>query len=356
MGAQSVDVRAPINGDLVAGAYRITVSAPISGGVLAAGETVIFEARVERSIRAAARRITVEGSVGTDAVLAGATIRVTDRAQIGRDLVALGGRIRQAGSVGRNAVFNGGRVTIAGTIAGNVEVNAQSLVVADTARISGRLTYRVQQTADIRQGAQITGGVERREQPQPRRRRPVGPFGVSGFRWFAAAAEGVWLLILGLIAVAVSARGVFAVAERIRRAFVMSLLGGFVLAVVVPIAAITLCITVLGIPLGLVALLLYALTLYPAMIFTAAWLGERIVPPRREPGQSPPSPYLIMVVGVVAVAVLMAIPIVGWIVRLAAILVGFGALWAKIWAARDAPPATAPPVAPPPPSGGPGIA
>ena len=350
VGGQTIEIRAPIDGDVVAAGYRITIGAPITGAVLAAGATVGIESGVERSVRAVGGRVAIEGTVGTDAVLAGSTVRVFERAQIGRDLVAVGGRIRQEGTVGRQAYFNGGRVVITGTISGNVEVNAETLIVAETARIGGRLTYSVRQNADIRQGAQISGGIERRAPPQARRR-VVRPFGVSGLRWLPALVEGVWLLVLGFVALAISTRGVFAVADRIRRSFWMNLLGGFVLAVLIPIVAILLFITILGIPLGGVALLVYAATLYPATVFTAAWLGERIVPQRQEPGQTgqtPPSPYLIMLVGVVAVAVLIAVPVVGWLVRAAAVLVGFGALWAKLWAARSAPPADVPVSGPPP--------
>lgn len=345
-GAQTIEIRAPIDGDVVAAGYRITISAPVTGAVLAAGATVDLESRVDRSVRAAGRRVTVGGTVGTDAVLAGATVRVLERAQIGRDLVALGGRIRHDGAVARGAFFNGGRVVITGTISGDVQVTADTLLVAETARIGGRLIYSVSDNADIRQGAQITGGTERRARPTARRR-PVSPFGVSGVRWLPAVVEAVWLLVLGFVALAISARGVFAVADRIRRGFWMSLLGGFVLAVLIPIAAVLLFITLLGIPLGGIALLLYAATLYPATVFTAAWLGERIVPPLRGSGPAR-APYLTMLVGVIAVVALMALPIVGWIFRAAAILVGFGALWAKVWAARSAPPADVPVSGPPP--------
>ena len=346
VGAQTIEIRAPIDGDVVAAGYRITISAPVTGAVLAAGATVDLESRVDRSVRAAGRRVTVAGTVGTDAVLAGATVRVLERAQIGRDLVALGGRIRHDGAVARGAFFNGGRVVIAGTISGNVEVTADTLIVAETARIGGRLTYSVRDNADIRQGAQISGGIERRV-PPPARRRVVSPFGISGVRWLPAVVETVWLLVLGFVALAISARGVFAVADRIRRGFWISLLGGLVLAVLIPIAAVLLFITLLGIPLGGIALLLYAATLYPATIFTAAWLGERIVPPLRGSGPAR-APYLTMLVGVIAVVALMALPIVGWIFRAAAVLVGFGALSAKVWAARSAPPADVPAGAPPP--------
>ncbi|MGH2348061.1 MAG: hypothetical protein ACRDFT_01190, partial [bacterium] len=159
-------------------------------------------------------------------------------------------------------------------------------------------------------------------------RPPSVRFGV-----WSALVEFAWLLVLGVVALALSTRGVLTVADRIRRRFWGSLLTGFVLAVVVPVAVVLAFITVVGIPVGGVALLLYLATLYPAKVFTAAWIGDWAMD-RLQPGAANRSPYMEMLVGVVIVVVLVSLPYVGWIFRLVALLAGFGALWAQIWAAR----------------------
>ncbi len=340
---QRVTVMAPIDGDLVAAAQNVTVNAPVTGAVMAAGETVDISDRVGRSVRAAGRRVTLSGTVGTDALLFGATVRLTDSSRIGRDLVALGARIRQEGTVGRDAVLAGNRVTIAGTITGNVRVDADTLVILATARITGKLTYSASQEVTITPGAQIAGGVERVPQRAAPRRmmRPA----VFRFSVFGLLVEILWLLVLGVVALAVSTRGVLAVSDRIKHRFGMSLLAGFVLAVIVPICVVLLLITIVGIPLGGVAILLYLATLYPSNIFVGAWIGDSILTRARRGEATPPSPYLAMFVGVAVLALLGAIPVAGWIIRAVAVCAGFGALWGRLWETRSVKPLS--------PSGGP---
>jgi len=329
---RGVEVGAAIDGDLVAAARTVTLSAPITGAALIAGATVNVNSRVDRSVRAAGASVRIRGSVGTDAVVLAGRFTLADKARVARDLVVAAGQVRILGSVGRDVMISGGPVTLGGTIAGNVRVEADTLVVLPSARITGKLTYSATQDADIQPGAQITGGVERTARPAVRTRRVTRP--LAGFGWWRAVLEFAWLLVLGVVALAFSTRGVLTVADRIRRRFWSGLLTGFVLCVVVPVAIVLCFVTVVGIPVGGVALLLYLATLYPGKIFTAAWIGDWAMN-RLQPGNPNRSPYVEMLVGVLIVAVLISLPFVGWIFRAAAILVGFGALWTQVWSARS---------------------
>jgi cytoskeletal protein CcmA (bactofilin family) len=326
-----VDVGAAIDGDLVAAARTVTLNAPITGAMLAAGASVSVNDRVDRSVRAAGATVRIRGSVGTDAIVFAGDFALAETARVGRDLVVAAGQVRILGTVGRNAMISGGPVTIGGTIVGNVRVEADTLVVLSSARITGKLTYSASTDADIQPGAQITGGIERTVRPAVRTRRAVRP--LAGFGWWRALLEFAWLLVLGIVALAFSTRGVLTVADRIRRRFWGSLLTGFVLCVVVPVAIVLSFVTVVGIPVGGVALLLYLATLYPAKVFTAAWIGDWAMN-RLQPGNPDRSAYVEMLVGVLIVVVLISLPFVGWVFRAAALLVGFGALWTQVWSAR----------------------
>ncbi len=325
----TVDVTGTVDGDVVAAGGTVTLSGPASGGILAAGGTVRITSAIGRNLRAAAGDLTVGGRIGTDAVLAGGSVTVDQASQVGRDLVAMGGSVRVLGSVSRNAFLNGGDVIIGGTIRGDVEVQADRLTLLPSARIQGKLRYSADRPAEIQSGAQVTGGIEQRLRPAAPRRY-YRPF---AFRFAGRVMEALWLLAIGFVALAVAPRGVPRVAERVRRQFGLSLLTGFILLVVVPVAALLVAFTVVGIPLSIVAVLLYLATLYPGQIFPAMWLGNWIL---RSLGRAaaPPSPYLAMTVGVVLFVIVVTVPFVGWLLRLVALLAGFGALWAAVWATR----------------------
>ena len=50
-----------------------------------------------------------------------------------------------------------------------------------------------------------------------------------------------------------------------------------------------------------------------------------------------PSPYLAQIVGTLLLVLLIAVPFLGWVVRLVAVLLGVGTVWAGIWATRQRP-------------------
>lgn len=328
----TVEVTAPVDGDIVAAGGTLTLSGPTTGGILAAGGTISVRGRAGRTIRAAGGRVTLGAPVGEDAVLAGGTITVEEGAEIGRDLVIAGGRIEVAGAVGDDAYLTGGTIMLGGTIQGSVEAHGDRIVLLPGARIAGTLRYSADDDVELQPGAQVAGEITRVQRPV-RSRTLFDPAARTRFRFAGRVLEAFWLFVIGLVLVAVTPQGVRHVAGDVGRRFGWSLLTGFILLVVVPAAALLLVFTIIGIPAAFIILLLYAATLYPAQIFTATWLGETMLRPVR----GGMSIYLSLALGVLVLVILVALPFIGWLVRLLALLVGFGALWAALWRARTRP-------------------
>ena len=95
--------------------------------------------------------------------------------------------------------------------------------------------------------------------------------------------------------------------------------------VATPVAALIAGLTLVGLPLALVALALWALGIYLGKIPIALFLGRTVLGPRGGGG-----PTLALLVGLLAVFVAVNLPFVGWIVNLALTLIGVGGLFA--WA------------------------
>jgi cytoskeletal protein CcmA (bactofilin family) len=332
----TVEISGTLDGDVAAVGGSITVSGPVSGSVLAGGGSVSISGAVGRNVRAGAGTLMLGGRVATDALLAGGKVSVQREAEIGRDLLATGGNVRFSGAVGRNAFFSGGTILIAGRIEGDATVEADRLRVLSSARIGGRLRYRVSRPVEIQEGSQITGGAEQ----MPRRVRPRSMLRSFPYMLAWRVTETLWLLVLGLVLLVVAPRAVARVSERIHRGFGYSLLTGFILVVVIPVAAVIVALTFVGVPLAIVLMLLYGATLIAAQVFPAAWLGRWLLGRVARAGAEP-SPYLAQIVGTLLMVLLIALPFLGWLVRLVAVLLGVGSLWAGIWATRQRPaPAT----------------
>ena len=325
----TIDVTGTVEGDLVATGGTVALSGPVGGGVLAVGGTVRLGGVVAQTARTAAGAVTVGGRIGNDLVLLGGTVSFERGADVGRDLVAIGRTVFIWGNVGRRARLNGNSVIIGGSIRGDVAVNAGTIVLLPTARINGRLRYMANRPAEIHQGAHVVGGVERMA-------RPGGVYRELQQRvpYAGRVLEGLWLLVLGFMVVAVAPGGVPQVVDRVRHRPGPALLTGFLLLVTVPVASVLIALTVVGTPLAVVLILLYGATVYPSQVFVAAWLGDFFVRPL---ARRAPSLYVAQTIGTVILVAIVALPVAGMIIRLLALLLGFGALWSALWAARPRP-------------------
>ncbi len=333
-----VTVTGTVDGDVMAAGGTVDLDGRISGSALAAGGMLTIRGPIGRSLRAAGGTLAVAGSIGTDAVLAGGTVTVDRTAQIGRDLVIGGGNIVVSGVVVRSAMISGGTVTLGGTVRGDTEIHADRIVLLPTARIGGRLRYEASQGVEIQPGAQVSGGTERI--PGVAGPRPSAGFPASPQFWLGQhLMELLVLLAMGIVVFAVAPRPSAAATREVGERFWRSLLAGFLLLVAVPAASFIALFTVIGIPLSIVAMLIYVATLYPGQIFVAAWLGAWILRSARR-RSLPPSSVWSVVVGSLVLVLLFAIPVAGWAIRLAAILAGFGALWVTAWHSARAHPAT----------------
>lgn len=116
-------------------------------------------------------------------------------------------------------------------------------------------------------------------------------------------------------------------AWRIRSHFWKSLGLGVLIFVVVPLAAILVIATIIGIPLGLTLAALYPVLVVVGFLTAAAFVGElgarlsargsEITTGRR---------VLWLVLALIVLGLVSAIPIVGWMIALLAVIIGVGAV------------------------------
>ena len=310
----SVLVAGKVTGDVLAAGQTVRVTGPVGGSVMAAGRDVRVTGDVQGSVRMAGQSATLSGTIGRNAALAGQTVVVADTAKIARDLHAAGTTVDLDGAVGRDAGLFAQTVTLRGSAGRHVLFEGEELTVGRSAEVAGGLSYRSPNEPTIEQGATITGGTNklpprpgRGIEKAPRRRFPlffpltVFVFGVVGLaalpRLFGAAANAMpvrpwWNLLLGFLAL-----------------------------VFLPAAAFATMITLVGLPIGVLALVLWGAALMfsgvPVGVFLGRWLLRPIKP-------GPVSAYLGLFVGLVALTLVGMIPFLGPVSKVLTILFGLG--------------------------------
>ena len=294
------------------------VRGEVDGDLFAAGRTVDLHGPVGDSTRVAGESITVDTVIDGDLLVAGNRLQILGGAVIRGGLMTASSTIDLAGIVEENFRAAAGEIIVSGTVRGDAYVIADRLELAPGARIDGDLDYRTRLPISAEEAARVGGTVRHTE--------PIGDED-SGGGWIGSILFWGWqagaALLAGLLAVALCRRFVQQFVAAIAEQTTLGVLLGFGAFLIVPVAAVVVMVTVVGLPVGLIVMLLFGMALYVAKLPIAAWAGGRLL---ALAGRPDASPYAAMAAGVVTLYLLFATPWVGWLFWLAATWLGLGAM------------------------------
>lgn len=333
---------AVVEKNLYATGNSINILGTVKGDIFTAGGNVMILGDVKKDLNAAGGTLVIESNVGDDARLAGGTLIIGGR--IGGELLAAGGQINLNPSlkIDGNAELAGGNILVDGIISGDLSVYGgvvridgkingdvlvktdRKLVIGSKAEIGGNLNYSAPEKLTIEEGAKISGEVTFKEiAAKGQNAIKKGFFGVFGVAW----------LIKLLIFLTVALVAYFLFGKKLEEAinyalnnFSKETLRGFILLVILPVAAIISFITIIGILLGIAGILLYSLMAIFASIFAPIVLGTIIF---RKLLKKPEfgADWKSVATGVVVIRVVSIIPFVGWIFCFVFFLAAFGTLF-----------------------------
>jgi cytoskeletal protein CcmA (bactofilin family) len=307
---------------LLAAGGEVRIESRVAGDAMVAGGSVTLHGPVAGDVRAAGGEVLISDNVGGELAAAGGNVSVPAQTVVGGRAWLSGGHVELAGRVRGPLHVMAGSVRLAGAVEGDVEVTAQEVEVAPGARIDGRLRYRSAGPARIDPSAQIAGGVERLTLPKP----DTGPWVQTGLSVLKVLFF-LGVVLLGLVVLLLLPRPSLDAARTTRSEPLKSLLFGFALLVSVPIAALLLMISIIGLPLAFALLALYALALLLSWITAALALGDLGLRALQPAMPSRHALLLAFAGGLLLLWLLGYVPIVGGIVRFIALLLGLGA-WA----------------------------
>jgi hypothetical protein len=256
-----------------------------------------------------------EGETVATAVVFNGPVRI--EGTVSQDLVVFNGRTEILGSVGEDVIVFNGRVT-----------------VRSDAEVGGDVFSR--EDPEIEDGATVRGEVGN----VPTRFDFEDVWFPGRIAWWIGYT--VSTLVLGLLLFLFAPRLDDAIVDAVRNRRGRSIGFGVALFFLIPIAAVLLLVTIVGIPLGLFILLALALLYTVGYVAGAHAVGRMIVKPPR-------SAIPAFLAGLSILRLLALVPIVGGILWLLASIVGLGVLAVG---ARRSPRTVAyePPPPPPPPS------
>ena len=297
----TIIIDSTINGDLIAAGRTIMVNGTVNGSIIAAGQTININGEVSHAVRIIGETLNIGGTIGRDLLVAGREFSMTSTSEIGGDLL-----------------LGAGTARIDGLIKGDMNSGVNSLTITSTANIQGKLNYISGKEANIQSGAQIRGTITHKL-PDVKKGQEAG----IGLWWIVIGF--LMALVLGIIVVLLAPRRVKAVTESIRTHPWASLGWGAIILVAAPIVALIVCITVIGLPLGLIALVLYAIAIYLTQLFVGLLIGQLIIGAFRRV-ETKAALVGALALGLAILRLLRLIPFVGFFFGLVTVLFGLGAI------------------------------
>ena len=323
--ARDVSIHGTIEGNLFVAAENVTVTGNITGTLLAFAEDISVTGDVGGMTVAAGDSLEFESAMlGGDLWLAGDSIEL-DRDTVAQgNLVSGSGSLDMAGSIGRDLLAGAERVTISGDVGEDVEISARRLTVSDSAQITGDLSYRMPGADDLVLGdkATVRGEIDYKGEPENfQARNPLvhQDFYLWSVLWYFAAFLVGWLTFTALPQLAqVKLDGG---KDGLKTAGI-----GFLTLVSVPVMALIIAITIVGLPLAALATGGWLAVWYLAKIIVAYLIGRTIFEWR---GVSPHL-ALCLLVGLLIVTATINMPLIGTPINLVLTVLGMG-LIVQLW-------------------------
>lgn len=331
----------PVQGDYTAVGGRVILDQPVGGDAALAGGSVDVRAPVGDDLRAAGGDVNIESTVGGEVFASGGNVTLTPAATVARGATLYGGSVEMDGRIDGELKASAQKVTINGEVRGDAHLAGAQIELGPKAKIAGALSYRSAAELKKAEGASIGGAITREQGETPPRERAANrnwEGSVQGPGWAAGIVSYLALLACAAVFVLVMPAFGSQAAERIRTTSLLSLGIGFATLVAVPVLAVLLFITLLGIPLGIAVM-----ALYPVLLLTGFLVGVLFVARLLPPALRKPAPETFgQRMGYVAVALLLLllvgiVPFVGGLVVGLVSLAGIGAFVLEIYRRRKGP-------------------
>ena len=312
-----------VNGDIFGVGQSLTINGSVDGGVSFVGQRMTVNGDIAHGARLAGQTISVSGNIGRDLVAAGVDVIVTSTARIGSDLILAGGTARIDGRINGDIRGSADTVTVADGVGGEVELGIDKLTITSAANIQGNLTYTSDNKANIQSGAKV-GGTTIHKLPEVKKPARFFAAGLAS-KTIGKVLGFLMIFVIGIIIIYAATRRITSMAGSIRTNPWQSLGWGALILFATPVAAIIVIATVIGLPVGLIALALYGIAIYLSQIPVALLIGRLIIRQSREL-ESKGLMVGALALGLAILLILSLIPFVGWLVWLFTAMFGLGTL------------------------------
>ncbi len=322
----TITIDGQVTGDVVCAAQTVNISAKVDGDVICAAQTINITGDVLGNVRVAGNFINLSGTVGRNMNAFGASVIMSEKGKIGWDLLVAGVQTEIRGQIDGNLHGSAKYMTMAGKVAKNLDIRIDSnlekkdqgrLEIIDTGSVGGDVIYTGVNEAKL---------VKEKVRGRIIHNLPEG----SNNKMFLAFVWGriyaiFSALLVGLVLLSLWRKQLVVITDKMWHKVGVKIGFGAIIMLLTPIVALLLAFTFIGIPLALVLMALWLVALFVARVIFGIMVGRFIM--KKIAHKETHRLLLEMTIGVVACAIVFALPFLGWLAGMVAIWWVLGSLW-----------------------------
>lgn len=318
----SVEISGVVDGDVYILAEQVVIDGVVNGDALICGGSIAILGKVHNNCRLLGGQVLISGSVSNNATVVAGSLQLLPSASIGSGLVAAAANADLAASIASDATIAASNLRVSGHIGQDLQSYVGQMRITSKATIGGNVDYKSSSPAWIDPGAAIKGQLIRHSSFVHGLVEGTWIQGLLvGSKVLAILMNLIYTFVIGIVLIKFFPKNLEAALHSLQNHPVKSLTYGIMLLILLPLASLILLMTVLGVPFALALIALNVIGFYTAKVYTILWASNWCFGKMRFKHNSLPGFFC----GTLIYFALAAIPIFGFFVALASMLLGLGA-------------------------------
>ncbi|MDP2624579.1 MAG: polymer-forming cytoskeletal protein [Candidatus Peregrinibacteria bacterium] len=329
----NVTIQQDIDGDLFVAGGTVTVNGTIDGDLLIGGGSVLVNGNVTDDVRIIGGSLAIDGSIQGDLIVIGGDLDLNQSASVEGDVVLIAGNANLYGTINRSVQGILGRLVIGGQINGNVDVRVtEKLVLLNSGNVAGDVTYFAPQKIEDH-GGTISGNTSFNEIISSTSRLKESLRSLLNRGQLVGALWSYFsLLLIGGLLISFLPNFFDRTSLEIRKEGLKSFGVGFLVFILVGIAAVIAVFTIIGVQLAFIAMAMLFVLGEMGRIAAGYWIGGLLIKDdaKKRATSSKRSFFRhfgVLALGLLILKLLTMIPYIGWTAGFVFFLTGAGAIF-----------------------------
>jgi cytoskeletal protein CcmA (bactofilin family) len=260
-----------VEGDVISWSRSLTINGHVKGDVLAFSQTIRVNGPVGGNVRVFCQSLFLENEVSRNVMAWAGDLTLNEKSKIDGSLTVGSGDAELNGELTGDLIAGTGDLAINGILDRNSLIHSGKLVIGPKAEIKGQVKYEGRNQPEVSPSAKLRSPIAVTIEKRGSDRSYSSPH----FYWHQVLLWGA-SFVFGLAMLLLMPGFFFDAAGACKRT--MPAIGfGALFLIALPILAIIICITIVGIGVGIATLMFWVVAIYAAHVIVGTWLGDRLL-------------------------------------------------------------------------------